>query len=365
MAVTVADLAIDLRILATPPADGESTAAPPGLEAAQVAVLARILATAQVLVTERASSAPEALRDQAVLAIAAYLYDRPSAGAGTRYANAWANSGASEILSAYVTRRARVIGAGPTAAAAATPAAPGGGVSESRVTELIEEHRANASAHHTPEQAGNLPMPATPAEAAGGVSTTIRSWTSALIRAAINAVVPSVYRTGNTDPIPADKLVNASGARIVNVADGRLPGAPVGMRLGWNQTRVMSAAVFTRAGNHPIDGAQSGMSDGLAVPPFPPALDTDPTLYLGIWLAGDSDIAKLPSGFPAADKRALTVGGTAGHYYPSSMRLAASVAGSIYRVPIVGPRILTEADRTEFVQRFEQLESRVSSLESG
>ena len=168
-------------------------------------------------------------------------------------------------------------------------------------------------------------MPPAPAEATNGTATAIRGWTAALIRTLVEAVAPA-------------------RDSVIGVEDGRLPGPPIAMRLGWNQSRTMTAAVFTRANDHPIDGAVSGMSDGLAAPPFPPALDTDPSLYLGIWLAGDPDIADIPSGFPVADKRALTVDGTAGHYFPSSNRLAASVTGTVYRIVIAGPRILTEND---------------------
>ena len=41
----------------------------------------------------------------------------------------------------------------------------------------------------------------------------------------------------NLEPIPAPKLVNVVNAHedIVNVLDGRLPGLPVAMRLGWSQ----------------------------------------------------------------------------------------------------------------------------------
>ena len=70
MATTVGDLAVDLRI---------ATAVDAALPAAQTAILTRLLATAETLVSERASAAPESLRDQAVLAISAYMYDRPSA----------------------------------------------------------------------------------------------------------------------------------------------------------------------------------------------------------------------------------------------------------------------------------------------
>ena len=50
----------------------------------------------------------------------------------------------------------------------------------------------------------------------------------------------------NTDPIPAPKLVNVINAHedIVNVLDGRLPGLPVAMRLGWSQTRNVHRTGF-------------------------------------------------------------------------------------------------------------------------
>ena len=52
----------------------------------------------------------------------------------------------------------------------------------------------------------------------------------------------------NPDPIPAPKLVNVVNAHadIVNVLDGRLPGLPVAMRLGWSQRAEFIAADFAR-----------------------------------------------------------------------------------------------------------------------
>lgn len=112
MAVSVGDLALDLRIITD-----DAAAVPAG----QSAILARHLGAAEALVSERTSGAPDALRDAAVLAIASYAYDRPTAGGGSRYASAWRNSGAAEILSAYIRRRAVVIGGPQTAAARAAP----------------------------------------------------------------------------------------------------------------------------------------------------------------------------------------------------------------------------------------------------
>ena len=154
----------------------------------------------------------------------------------------------------------------------------------------------------------------------------------------------------NPDPIPAPKLVNVINAHedIVNVLDGRLPGLPVAMRLGWSQREVFIAADFARP-SPPIGGSISGMSDGLAAPPFPPGLASDPTLFLGIWLAGDPDVVAISGGGAQfGDARPLTleggkVGGTPGVYLVSTARLR-PLEGTIFSVTITGPRIVTESD---------------------
>ena len=129
----------------------------------------------------------------------------------------------------------------------------------------------------------------------------------------------------NPDPIPAAKLVNVVHAHedIVNVLDGRLPGPPVAMRLGWSQRAEFIAADFARP-SPPIGGSIAGMSDGLAAPPFPPSLASDPTLFLGIWLAGDPDVVEISGGGAQfGDARPLTleggkVGGNPGVYLVSN-----------------------------------------------
>ena len=64
------------------------------------------------MVDERVrDDAPEAIKDMAVVAVASYLFDRPSAAPGLRFSNAWANSGAEAMLSPWIDRRAVAIGA--------------------------------------------------------------------------------------------------------------------------------------------------------------------------------------------------------------------------------------------------------------
>ena len=154
----------------------------------------------------------------------------------------------------------------------------------------------------------------------------------------------------NPDPIPAPKLVNVVNAHedIVNVLDGRLPGLPVAMRLGWSQREEFIAADFARP-SPPIGGSIAGMSDGLAAPPFPPGLASDPTLFLGIWLAGDPDVVEISGGGAQfGNARPLTleggkVGGTPGVYLVSTARIR-PLEGTIFSVTITGPRIVTESD---------------------
>ena len=134
---------------------------------------------------------------------------------------------------------------------------------------------------------------------------------------------------------------------IVNVLDGRLPGLPVAMRLGWSQTRTFTELDFDRP-LPPVGGSIAGLSDRLAAPPFPPGLASDPTLFFGIWLEGDPDIAVEISGAGAqfGGKRPLSintgkVGGTPGHYVVSTARLS-PLEGTIFSVTITGPRLVLE-----------------------
>ena len=149
----------------------------------------------------------------------------------------------------------------------------------------------------------------------------------------------------NLDPIPAPKLVNVVEAHqdIVNVLDGRLPGLPVAMRLGWSQRDEFIAFDFSRP-SPPIGGSITGMSDGLAAPPFPPSLASDPTLFLGVWLAGDPDVVEISGGGAQfGNARPLTIDGDPGVYLVSTDRLR-PLEGTIFSVTITGPRIVTESD---------------------
>ena len=148
------------------------------------------------------------------------------------------------------------------------------------------------------------------------------------------------------------------GGGVLNVLAGnRLPAGPVKMRLGWSQSRVFVAGTFTRAETHPTDGAAEGFSSGLIVPPFPPALATDTSLYLGVWIAGTEELIAIDrsgvdslSAFPVADKISIQVDGINGHYYPASAREAAPTTDNILSVVIPGDTVFTSANVSDWAK---------------
>ena len=94
--ITIYELAAALRVSVSP----DSLAEP------ELTIIARLGAVAESLVELHAPNAPEVVKAEAMIRIAGYLYDSPSAGAMQRYANAWANSGAAALLNPWVERRA-------------------------------------------------------------------------------------------------------------------------------------------------------------------------------------------------------------------------------------------------------------------
>ena len=176
---------------------------------------------------------------------------------------------------------------------------------------------------------------------------------------AANALIATHTRQHDAHHIPPHV---GEGGGIVHVLNGRLPGPAVAMRAGWNQSQTHSASIFTRANDHPTDGATVGMSDGLALPPFPPALSTDATLYLHLWLEGAPDVAGIRRNadtnpvdvldlFPDSLSGPLTVDGVAGTIYVSNVRFA-SMEGVVYDVLIAGAEIATVTDTTRYAATF-------------
>ena len=81
------------------------------LEPETSALLTRLLGVGRAIVDLHAPDAPEAVQDEAIIRIAAYLYDMPEAPAGSRYAMAWKNSGAASLLGPWIVRSASIISA--------------------------------------------------------------------------------------------------------------------------------------------------------------------------------------------------------------------------------------------------------------
>ena len=67
---------------------------------------ARLLAYATVAVEQHAPAAPASVQNEAVIRIAAYLFDQPTSSRGATYASAGRNSGAFSILLPYRVHRA-------------------------------------------------------------------------------------------------------------------------------------------------------------------------------------------------------------------------------------------------------------------
>jgi len=137
MAVTVGDVALALRLIATADAD---------LDAGNTAILTRLLGTAEALVDVFADVAPDAVKDEATVRLASYLYDvSPGQGRRDAYANGLVNSGAGSLLSFWHDPT----GGGMAAAAQA-------GIDTAAVNALIAtailSHAGMPNVHHTPPQ---------------------------------------------------------------------------------------------------------------------------------------------------------------------------------------------------------------------
>ena len=251
-----------------------------GESAEETAEGTRLLTFATLAITKHAPAAPDPVQNEAAIRLCGYLFDQPFATRGTTFANAGRNSGAWAVLLPYRVHRAGPIGdAVDEAVAAADPGNP--------VTDVTVN---------------------------GSVMTVTFADGSTVER--------QLPEGGDGEPV---------GGGVVTVEGGRLPGAAVAMRLGWGQSRVFTAGHFIRANDHPIDGATEGTTAGLTVPPFPPALDSDETLYIAFWIEGDPEVLGVErteffddggalDAFPVENRAALEVDGVAGFYYPSTDR---------------------------------------------
>ncbi len=95
MAVTVNQLAAALRLT-------NGTLAPPE---PILSILTRLLGVSEAFVELTAESAPTAIKEEAIIRMAGYLYEAPPAGAELRYSDAWRNSGAASLVARWVVHR--------------------------------------------------------------------------------------------------------------------------------------------------------------------------------------------------------------------------------------------------------------------
>ena len=107
MAITTLQLAAEMRL-----GDGVTP-----LDEPLSGILERLHDTAVHIVERRAPDAPASVQDEATVRLAAYLYDQPNAGMGSRFSFAWQSSGASALCAPFRIRRT----GHPTPAPPATP----------------------------------------------------------------------------------------------------------------------------------------------------------------------------------------------------------------------------------------------------
>ena len=226
MAVHVQDIALEARVITD-----TSETIPAGI----ASILTRHMVTATAMVDHRAPGAPEAIRDAAIIQIAAYMWDSPPASEGVAPSarNVFRASGALAMLAPYVSIRAEAIG-GDTE----TSTQPAGAGVDQTARDLANAARAVADAN-----AAKL-MPPSPAEAGNATATRIRGWTAALIRVVVESIVPAWARADTppqgqgvaddavTTPKIADDAVTsrkiAAGAITTNlIADNAVTGGKI------------------------------------------------------------------------------------------------------------------------------------------
>ena len=98
--LTIQRLALHLRITTI-----ESQEVPDGYEP----ILSDSLEAATELVERRAPAAPPDTQNQAVARICAYWFQAPEAAPARFSFNAWQNSGAAQLLGAFIDRRAEAV----------------------------------------------------------------------------------------------------------------------------------------------------------------------------------------------------------------------------------------------------------------
>ena len=147
MALTIPQLAYAIRF---------STDDTTALESADEARLTRLKGVADAYVARYASTAPENIKDEAVILFTGYVLDGPDVdvgGAAVAYPSAWRNCGAESLVSPWRIQRAGILA--PAGGVAAPVGGVAGGLSEAQLIALIDRRIAAAA----PESPGQSPSP--------------------------------------------------------------------------------------------------------------------------------------------------------------------------------------------------------------
>ena len=252
--ITVAEIAAAIRV-------GNSSE-----ETAEVSRLRdyAVVAISQHLGPAYDDDAPDEALNMAATLLCGWLYDKPTTTGGFSFANAIKFSGAIRVLFPYKAHSVGLVGGrGVVAATAAGIGTVGNPVTDVDIIgdELEITFADGSTESHT-----------LPAGGGGGSGATTAEITTLI---ANHAAMPEIHH-----------IQGGSSLIVGNIIEGRLPGTPIAMRMGWGETNPPMANVFVRDNNHPYDGAAVGTSELTYMPPFPPALAAEHTLFVFIWLEG-------------------------------------------------------------------------------
>ena len=213
ISITVAELAAAIRAGGTALETAEITR----LREYAIEAITRHLGASYV-------DAPETAVNEASVRLVGYVYDKPTSARGAAWANAGRNSGAWSTLLPYVIHRAGGVAEATAAAQAAVgsadnpvievtvdagagtitvsfadgttrtdtlPAGMGGAGQDQDARDAAAAAQATADAAQSTATANaNKLMPPSLTEAQNGTATAIRGWTSALVRANVDAALP-------------------------------------------------------------------------------------------------------------------------------------------------------------------------------
>ena len=100
MGVSVKQLAVHLRVSADPNQE---------LQEPYREIVTELHRWATAEIENRAPGATEQAKEMATIMLAGYVFDKPASAGGARYADAWTNSGASNVLRQGTTRRGVIL----------------------------------------------------------------------------------------------------------------------------------------------------------------------------------------------------------------------------------------------------------------